>query len=94
MSDRVRGSGQLSLVVLPDPSLTADAYIAGGLKLAGELVCPQDLNAGDEITVTVADADGTVIAQGTARATVPAFREIMDRDEVVGTERINRAKIQ
>ncbi|MEJ7824935.1 MAG: hypothetical protein WKF48_05875 [Solirubrobacteraceae bacterium] len=84
---------QLTLDVQLHPSLreAKDPFITGSLKIGGELHCPQDLQAGDRITVTVADADGTVIAQGEAIATYPGFREIKDHGCVIGTERINKA---
>lgn len=70
------------------------ALIAGALTIGGRFACGVDLNAGDEISVTIATADGTVIAQGVCVCGYPVFREIRDRDEIIGTERCNKAKVQ
>jgi hypothetical protein len=85
---------QLSLDVGLHSAIDArDALLTGALTIGGNLVCGIDLNAGDEITVTVATADGTVIAQGLATCGYPVFREIVDRGEIIGTERCNKAKV-
>jgi hypothetical protein len=69
-----------------------EPYLTGSIKIGGEFHCPVDVNAGERLTVTVADADGTVVAQGEVVATYPRFKEISDRGIVIGTERINVVK--
>lgn len=86
---------QLSLAVEPHPRCAhEDALLAGSVKIAGDLYCPVDLNSGDTVTVTVANADGAVIAQGQCTAIYPQFREIEDKGTVIGTERVNRVKVK
>ena len=95
MATRNGTEDQLTLEVGLHSAIDArDALITGALTIGGQFSCGVDLNAGDEITVTVATADGEVIAQGTCMCGYPAFREIRDRDEIIGTERCNKAKVQ
>lgn len=90
---------QLSLDVALHPALERpedpeyEPCIVGCLKVTGELHCPTNLEAGDQVTITVANADGTVISQGAATATYPGFREIKDRGTVIGTERVNKVNV-
>lgn len=70
----------------------AEPYLTGSIKISGALHCPVDVNAGEKLTVTVADADGTVIAQTEVVGQYPAFKEITDRGIVIGTERQNKVK--
>lgn len=100
MSTPLHRSDQLSLDVVPNPRLVEhqretgeEPYLTGVLKVTGELHCPSDVNSGEELTIQVCDADGTVIAGGRLKALYPNFREIEDRGNVIGTERINRAKV-
>lgn len=83
---------QLSLEVRQRPSLE-DPLLTGALKLKGELPCKRDLNPGDQITVTVSDADGQIFATGIFEATVPAMKEIrLPQVGPVGIERVNVAE--
>ena len=94
MTTRNGTEDQLTLDVGMHSALDArDALITGALTIGGNLTCGIDLNAGDEITISVATADGTVIAQGLATCGYPVFREIVDRGEIIGTERCNKAKV-
>jgi hypothetical protein len=69
-----------------------EPYLTGSIKIGGEFHCPSDVNAGERLTVTVADADGEIIASGQVLATYPRFKEITDRGIVIGTERVNVVK--
>lgn len=87
---------QLSFDVKPHPALAhmADPILAGSLKITGDIHCPRDVATGDELTVTIATADGEVIAQAVLEAAAPAFRVITDSGEPIGMERITKAKVQ
>lgn len=87
---------QLSFDVRVHPALShmSDPILAGSLKIAGDLHCPRDIQTGDELTVTVATADGEVIAQGVVEAGAPGFRVITDQGSPIGMERVTKAKVQ
>jgi hypothetical protein len=91
------GFSQLTLDVLPHPRAAArgaDAFIAGTLKLSGELRVDRDLNAGDELVVIVQDADGEVLAHHQAQVGPVTLAPVEDKDfGVIGTERIHKAKV-
>lgn len=63
-----QGEGvQLSLEVEPHPSIDVvhgKGFIAGTLRVAGELPVTRDLNVGDRLTVQIADADGQILTAG------------------------------
>jgi hypothetical protein len=83
---------QLSLEIVQRPELE-NPMLAGSLRLKGEIPVRRDLNPGDQITVTVADADGTIFATGLFEATVPAWKEIrLAQVGPVGLERVNIAE--
>jgi hypothetical protein len=86
--------GQLTFEVTPHRDLD-DLRIAGSLKLSGDLRVQRDLNHGDELLVTVTDADGSVLAR--AQATIsapPSFVPIEDKDlGLIGYDRAHRAKL-
>lgn len=88
---------QLTLDVVPHPELVQlgrDGIVVGTLKIAGEYRLDRDLRAGDELTVTIADADGEVIAHGLARVGPVTLSPIEEKDAgVIGTERAHRAKV-
>jgi hypothetical protein len=87
---------QLSFDVAPHPHAAArpdGGWMDGSLKITGAFGVQDDLNPGDEITVTVANADGEVIATGVAEIAGVAFAPIKLDGAVVGTERVHRAKL-
>jgi len=85
---------QLSLQIDLHSNLDPDrAILFGSLKLKGDFRLDRDLNAGDELTVTVATADGEVLTAGRLVCTYPQLKEIKDKGFVVGTERAHTAEI-
>jgi hypothetical protein len=92
----VTATRQLTLDVHPhtEAARREHHYIAGNLRIAGDYSVPHDLHAGDELTVTVANADGQVIAQALARVGAVTLTPIEDKDlGVIGTERVHKAKV-
>lgn len=88
---------QLTLDVTPHPEAASrgeDHWIAGAIKVAGEFVVRRDFNAGDEVAIQIADADGTIVASGLAEIGLPAFKPIKVRGEHLGTQRIHTAAVQ
>ncbi len=84
---------QLSFFVAPHPSARlGDGLLDGSLSIGGGFGVRRDLQAGDALTVTVADADGEVIATGLIEVQSVAFRPVRFKGEVVGTERFHTAK--
>jgi hypothetical protein len=96
---RLHPEEQLSLIVREHPALQEirddgrEPWLTGSLKITGSLHCPHDINSGDELTVTVADADGNVIAGGKLIGRPPHMDDIKDRGAVIGTERVNRVEV-
>lgn len=91
---------QLTMNVRDHPNIVARrdndlaTFMTGTLKLTGELPVDQDFNAGDALTVTVADADGLVIASGRFECKLPQFQEIKEEHAgVIGTNRAHTAKM-
>lgn len=82
----------ISLEVRPRPELE-DPLLVGSLKLKGEMPVRKDLNAGQQVTVQVADADGVVICSGLFEVGLPNFKDVkMNGVGVIGTERVHGAK--
>jgi hypothetical protein len=89
---------QLSFETRPHPHAVReddpDGYLQASLKIAGALWLDRNLYAGDELTVTVASADGEIIASGVAEVGTVSFPPIKEKQRVIGTERAHAAKIQ
>lgn len=85
---------QLSLNVDRHPHLPDDGMLMGTLKLGGGFAVPRDLQPGEELTVTVADADGQVIAASRAEVETVAFPPIKDKGVAIGTERRHKAALK
>lgn len=87
----------LSLDVEPHPrlrELTDGGILISTLTLGGDVQIDRNLNTGDQLTVTIGDADGTVIATLDAVVVSPSFHPIKDKVVgVIGTERRHRAKL-
>jgi hypothetical protein len=92
-----QGEGvQLSLEVEPHPAIDVvhgKGFIAGTLRVAGELPVTRDLNVGDRLTVQIADADGQVLTSGELELMdPPAFKTVRHKDlGPVGIERKHTA---
>lgn len=91
---------QLSFDVAPRTIIVAGEQapaplLGGNLKLKGELRADVNLEHGDELTVTVADADGNVIAQAVAEVDrPPSFAPVQERDiGLIGYVRAHTAKL-
>lgn len=85
---------QLSLAVNPEPELGPDDRVIGSLTIAGTFAIGRDLQRGDELIVTVAGADGELLAQGQAAVNSLGFKTIRDRHgDPLGTERKHGAKL-
>ena len=87
---------QLTFDVKPHPAIDhmSDPILAGELKISGALHCPRDIQTGDELTVTVATADGEVIAQAVLEAGAPGFKVLTEKDELIGMARITTGKVK
>lgn len=71
-----------------------DPILRPAVKVSGDLTLTVPaLQAGDAVTITVANADGEVIASGEAEIQYPSFRPIKFEGEVIGEERIHTAKL-
>jgi hypothetical protein len=85
-----------------DQQLTLDVQMPqdapnGGLLTASvtlaALPVERDLNPGDQVTVTIADADGVVVGQCAQEISGVAFKPLLIDKEPVGLERAHKAKV-
>jgi hypothetical protein len=88
---------QLSFETRPHPQAVRDdddqGYLSASLKISGDLWLDHNLYDGDELTVTVASADGEVIAQAVAEVGPIAFQPIKEKRVRIGTNRAHTAKV-
>ena len=64
------------------------------LRLAGGLFTSRELAKGEEIHVSVADADGQVVAEGYGKVVAVSFKDRFDEHgHVTETERAHSAKV-
>lgn len=86
---------QLSFHVEPHPQSAdrGEPWLDGEVKISGGLGVSRDLQPGDMLTISVANADGEVIATEVAEVHTPSFPPIKVKDVVVGTMRSHKAKI-
>lgn len=87
---------RLTFDVTPHPDIEhmSDPILAGELKISGALHCPVDIKTGSEMTVTVATADGEVIAQAVIEASAPGFKVLKEKDTPIGMARVTTGKVQ
>lgn len=86
---------QLTFAVCQHPAaarLPSGGWLEGALTVGGELRVERSLQPGDRLTVTVADADGEIVATGEAEIAAVAFTPIKIEGDVVGTTRVHKAK--
>lgn len=76
------------------PDQEPGSYLTGSLKIGGDFYVAQDLNMGEKLTVTVANADGLVISQGVVRVGPVGFEPILDHGIQIGVNRAHKAKLQ
>lgn len=88
---------QLTLDVAPHPDIQhrdGPHYISGTLKVGGDVRVNRDLQPGDELTVSVHNADGEVVGSERLEVGPVTFKPIEDKDlGVIATERQHRAKV-
>jgi hypothetical protein len=84
---------QLSLDVLPDSRVVPGGVFVGSLRVSGEFAVEQNLNRGQQLVVSIADADGQVLTTALAMVVGVGFVSIYDGDTVIGTERQHKAKL-
>lgn len=72
---------------------TEAELVFGTVKLRGKLRVPRDLARREELTVTIADLDGLIVASGQLRVSGLAFKDIEDRGHPIGVERIHTASV-
>ena len=71
-----------------------DPILRPAVKIKGDMTLSQVLQHGDRVTVSVANADGEIIASGEAECSLPAFKPITFEGEPIGVERITTAAIE
>lgn len=90
------GHRQLSLFVEQDRRMAGfdggAPVRSGAVKLGGSLRMRQNLHPGEELTVTVATSDGTIVAAGVYAVGEVTFKPLELDGTVIGTERIHSAK--
>ena len=72
---------------------TERELVVGTVKVSGSFRVDRDLDRREEFTVTIADADGLVVATGLAVAGGPKFVDIEDKGRVLGVERQHSIKV-
>lgn len=84
----------LSTEVRQRPNLE-DPLLIGTLKLKGELPIKGNLHPGEQITVTVANADGEIFASGIFELKPPGFKDVTGGPGVgvIGMERAHVAEL-
>lgn len=91
MPDRVE---QLSFVVEQHPNAREykdGGWLDGTVAVGGAFRVERDLNPGDRLTVTIASADGEVIASGEVSVVTVGFKPIKLKGFVVGQTRVHKA---
>lgn len=71
-----------------------DPILRPAVKISGDMTLAKILQHGDRVTISVADADGVVIASGEAECGLPSFKPIKFEGEPIGEERITTAKVE
>lgn len=71
-----------------------DPILRPAVKIKGDLTLSEVLQHGDELTITVSNADGVVIASAPAECSLPAFKPITFEGEPIGVERITTATVE
>ncbi len=67
-------------------------FVDGAIGIGGQFVVERDLQPGDELTVTIASADGEVLAQSVVEVQTVGFKPVKVRGFVVGQTRVHKAK--
>lgn len=69
-----------------------DPILRAGVKISGDFTVSEIPQNGRAYTVTVANADGEIIASAEVEAGPPAYKNVKLDGEVVGEERIHTLK--
>lgn len=72
---------------------TKRELVFGTVKVKGKLRVPRDLLRREELTISIADLDGIVVASGKLEVTAPKFIDIVDRGHIIGIEREHTAGV-
>lgn len=73
---------------LEDQMLMTSIKVRGDMSLAGKV-----LNPGEQVTISVSDADGEILASGVCEILSPSFGVLELDGNVVGMERKHTAKV-
>lgn len=73
---------------LEEQLLLTTVKVNGEMSLRGQVLDP-----GTQVTVSVADADGEIIASGVCEVQSPKFGVLQVEGNVVGMERVHTAKV-
>ncbi len=84
---------QITLNVQPHRRAGEGAFMFATLKIKGDFRLDHDLHGGDELTVTVADADGNVITNGKLVCATPTFKDVTEKGIYIGIDRIHVAEL-
>lgn len=71
-----------------------DPILRPAVKIKGDMTLSKVLQHGDRVTISVANADGEIVASGEAECSLPAFKPITFEGEPIGVERITTAAIE
>lgn len=88
---------ELTYEVKPHPGRASrpdGGWLDGTISISGAFIVHVDLQAGDELTVMIAGADGEVLAGGTVEVTSVGFKPVKHKGFVVGETRVHKAKLQ
>lgn len=91
-----RNDDAITFKVKPHPAireLGRPPIIGASIKVKGKIRTRFDHQAGERFTISIADADGTIVGTGVGEFEYPAFVPIRSDGSVVGTERVHTAEI-
>lgn len=83
---------QLSFMVHAHPA-AREGWLDATLAVGGAFTVTRDLQPGAELTVSIAGADGEILASGTAAVLSVGFVPITNDGDIVGTTRVHKAKL-
>lgn len=83
---------QLSFIVHAHPA-ARESWLDATLAVRGAFTVTRDLQPGAELTVSIAGADGEILATGTAAVRSVGFVPITNNGDIVGTTRVHEAKL-
>lgn len=69
-------------------------WLDGEVKISGAIGVDRDLQPGDALTVSIANADGEVVASAEVECAGVAFVPIKHDKTVIGTSRVHKLKVE